>query len=353
MALEKVTEVVRQYGNLRNATPDLLPSKVAEILLNGMLASMTLKGCTDTGKVTRRLNRLLALLQLLGGKYKHLALVVGKTLFDASYIEMLMRCSEELLQEYDQRVQHLSITSNGARPSKRSPHQPVEEVAREQSQPKSRKKRQLRGCQSDDEAEWRPPRDEEPLNDFPRMQLGSDPDGSRDRDMEEVDDELRQRKYEVLVESLKPQFDVINMIPGNVPADGNCLFHAAAKGLNHVEGHQIYDHSMLRAEAVNYIESHREEFRSFLHGEEIEKYIAKMRRPGTWGDNLVLAALAKALNTTISVYQNTTTNQVLEFAPNYLVPLSRRIYVLFLDAYGLSAHYASLIVKRPVLRLSS
>lgn len=82
----------------------------------------------------------------------------------------------------------------------------------------------------------------------------------------------------------------------NVPADGNCLFHACSIG-------STYTHQDLRKATVDYIEAlpavfspHMEDNRTF------EEYTALMRKDMSWGGNAEIVALCELLGCPIAVY---------------------------------------------------
>jgi hypothetical protein len=83
------------------------------------------------------------------------------------------------------------------------------------------------------------------------------------------------------------------------PADGNCLFHAAALAL--ARGMMSYrlDHASIRAAVVEFLTRNKECFRAFQVD---EAYLARMGRAGTWGGEPELIALANMYMRSIEVY---------------------------------------------------
>ena len=83
------------------------------------------------------------------------------------------------------------------------------------------------------------------------------------------------------------------------PADGNCLFHAAALAL--ARGMMSYrlDHASIRAAVVEFLTRNKECFRAFQVD---EAYLTRMGRAGTWGGEPELIALANMYMRSIEVY---------------------------------------------------
>ena len=86
----------------------------------------------------------------------------------------------------------------------------------------------------------------------------------------------------------------------DVAGDGNCLFRALSD--------QLFDtanqHEQTRSDVVRFIEEHREDFEPFVEDDEpFDRYVACMRRPGTWGGNLELQAASCCYHANIYVHQ--------------------------------------------------
>lgn len=90
---------------------------------------------------------------------------------------------------------------------------------------------------------------------------------------------------------------------------GNCLFRATS--------FQVYYtslHHYVRQKVCTYIWTRRESFLPFLdEGENINAYVSKMRRDGTWGGNLELQAISRLYKHNIIIYSS---NQGLNLLEN-------------------------------------
>jgi hypothetical protein len=87
----------------------------------------------------------------------------------------------------------------------------------------------------------------------------------------------------------------------DVTADGNCLFRAVSDQLYGNEK----NHFELRAKATRYMSLHPGAFKPFIDTstQSFEDYVLQMASPNTWGDNLVLQALSKAITLDIRIHQ--------------------------------------------------
>ncbi|XP_078617090.1 uncharacterized protein LOC144885181 [Branchiostoma floridae x Branchiostoma japonicum] len=84
-----------------------------------------------------------------------------------------------------------------------------------------------------------------------------------------------------------------------VPGDGNCMFHAVSDQVLRTEGRHI-DHLQLRQQAVDHLRRNPRNARGdhlsdFLSNQTWEEYLETMSRDGTWGDHVVLQAMADML----------------------------------------------------------
>jgi hypothetical protein len=80
--------------------------------------------------------------------------------------------------------------------------------------------------------------------------------------------------------------------------DGNCLFRSAATELS---GSQSL-HQQVRAAVCVHLAAHSADFAPLFESErEWQRYLAQMRRPRTWGDELTLRALADCFRVTCHV----------------------------------------------------
>ena len=87
----------------------------------------------------------------------------------------------------------------------------------------------------------------------------------------------------------------------DVKSDGNCFFHAVSHQMIS-RGLMTYTHTELRAEALNWMLTHEEQYAFIVHLSEetaemaINRYIDEHLRSGTWADHNMVQALALACN---------------------------------------------------------
>ncbi|XP_035697810.1 uncharacterized protein LOC118430883 [Branchiostoma floridae] len=84
-----------------------------------------------------------------------------------------------------------------------------------------------------------------------------------------------------------------------VPGDGNCMFHAVSDQVLRTEGRNI-THLQLREQAVTHLRrnprnAHGDHLSNFILNQTWEEYLETMSRDGTWGDHVVLQAMAGML----------------------------------------------------------
>lgn len=86
----------------------------------------------------------------------------------------------------------------------------------------------------------------------------------------------------------------------DVAGDGNCLFRALSDQL-----HDSADgHAAAREAVVRFIAEHRADFEPFVEDDEpFDRYVARMRRGGTWGGHLELQAASLCYRANIFVHQ--------------------------------------------------
>lgn len=83
-----------------------------------------------------------------------------------------------------------------------------------------------------------------------------------------------------------------------IERDGNCMFRAVA--------HQLYGdqsgHEAVRKQCCDYLDKEREFFQNYCFDESLDQRLTRMRRLGTWGDNIELQALSELFKCSIEVY---------------------------------------------------
>jgi hypothetical protein len=111
-----------------------------------------------------------------------------------------------------------------------------------------------------------------------------------------------QRKEAELIHISK-QLAALHRDVVEVPADGDCLFHALAH--QHGAGMTALD---MRALLVEYIRAHKEDYSAFVEAPEgtstddpFESYCVSMGKNGTWGTALEVRAAADCFHVTIAM----------------------------------------------------
>ena len=123
--------------------------------------------------------------------------------------------------------------------------------------------------------------------------------------------------------------------------DGNCQFRSFA--------HQLFGsqdaHEYVRGEAVGYMRAHADAFSFYFEGGEFERFLQKMARPMTWGDELTLKAVAERFHVTIHVLTSSEENWSLKYEPDdgksvkdifllYISPIHYNVFVHVDDRRG-------------------
>lgn len=86
----------------------------------------------------------------------------------------------------------------------------------------------------------------------------------------------------------------------DVAGDGNCMFRALSDQLHD----RADEHVQTREDVVRFIEAHRDDFEPFVEDDEpFDRYVARMRRGGTWGGHLELQAASLCYHANIFVHQ--------------------------------------------------
>ena len=108
---------------------------------------------------------------------------------------------------------------------------------------------------------------------------------SKNKGGNKLDTFEQEKHFEEFQESIKPK----GLYLRNIESDGNCLFRAVADQL---EGNEK-NYKKYRIEAVEYIKEHKDHFAIFLlDSENIEDYIKRLEKDGTWGGHFELIALS-------------------------------------------------------------
>ena len=107
----------------------------------------------------------------------------------------------------------------------------------------------------------------------------------------------------------------------HMPGDGNCLFHSLAFPSS--------KHEIVRQQVVNHIKQHWKYYSPFLADEEKAFYCERMRRLGTWGDELVIKAFVDSAGVAVNVYDTSTHNLIQSYEPKHLNPLIKTRNLLY------------------------
>lgn len=103
-----------------------------------------------------------------------------------------------------------------------------------------------------------------------------------------------------------------------MPADGNCMFHSLAFPTN--------SSGELRQRVVDYIEAHWDDFCGFMTRAEKDTYCERMRRLGTWGDEIVLQAFSEMDQHTVQVFDAPTGRLIQTYRPTISTGVKRLLY---------------------------
>ena len=83
-----------------------------------------------------------------------------------------------------------------------------------------------------------------------------------------------------------------------VAGDGNCLFRALAHAVH-------LDHATVRSALTEHVAAHwSSRYEQFVPECDRASYLCRMRRHGTWGDELMLAAFAAVFCRTVVVHRS-------------------------------------------------
>ena len=90
------------------------------------------------------------------------------------------------------------------------------------------------------------------------------------------------------------------LIPVEVGGEGNCFFHVISHQLFNDPIHHFY----IRAAGVNHLRQNPERFIESNLEQSWLEYLENMSRQGTWADNLIIQAVADALNLKIIIIES-------------------------------------------------
>ncbi|KAI8854377.1 hypothetical protein BC829DRAFT_471421 [Chytridium lagenaria] len=98
---------------------------------------------------------------------------------------------------------------------------------------------------------------------------------------------------------LNQQLENLGLKLKEITGDGNCLFRSLA---DQMEGNPA-NHGHHRAIICKHMEEYRELYEPFMIDETLDQHIARMKRDGTYGENMEVVAFARANNIQIAIHQ--------------------------------------------------
>lgn len=128
--------------------------------------------------------------------------------------------------------------------------------------------------------------------------------------------------------------------------DGNCLFRAAAHQLH---GNQE-DHTRVRERAVASLRDRADELQEFFGSkQDFEEYLNHMAMDRTWGDELVLCAVAESYHCIVHVVTSHKTNWYLVYTPTTVAADDEGAPEEIFVAYIAPVHYNSVVLRKAVV----
>lgn len=136
------------------------------------------------------------------------------------------------------------------------------------------------------------------------------------------------------------------------PKDGNCMFHAVAKGMG---GH--LSHKQVRLSTVNFMRQHPQDYVDFFHTpvdtpedqqqsaqlKSLSKYLSKMSRDSVYGDNIILQGMCHLYKLGLVVLKHTESGAWFWTAVGNMTS-ARKCFWLYLEG----EHYENLLVATQV-----
>ncbi|KAJ3340934.1 OTU domain-containing protein 3 [Gonapodya sp. JEL0774] len=100
---------------------------------------------------------------------------------------------------------------------------------------------------------------------------------------------------------LNAQLGMLGLRLSDVSGDGNCLFRALSE---QVHGDPHTQHGAIRHQICEYMAKNRDSFSPFCDEDDpFDRHLARMRRDGTYGENLEVVAFARAQAVDVAVHQ--------------------------------------------------
>lgn len=99
---------------------------------------------------------------------------------------------------------------------------------------------------------------------------------------------------------LEAELAAVGLRVKDITGDGNCFFRALGDQLQGDENL----HVSLRQRVLDFIEQHEEDFAPFVEDDEpFAKYVARMRKDGTWAGYMEVVAASRCLGANLTIYQ--------------------------------------------------
>ena len=132
----------------------------------------------------------------------------------------------------------------------------------------------------------------------------------------------------------------LGLKPLDVGGSGDCFFKAVS--------HQLYQtpalHARVRMAGIDHLITHSDLFRKYVTDISWESYIVQMSTVGTWCDNIIIQAVANALNCMIHITQSNNHDSVI-ISPNCNNE-NQSITIVFIGHIP-EVHYVSTVENHP------
>ena len=142
------------------------------------------------------------------------------------------------------------------------------------------------------------------------------------------------------LQCLSEKLSHLGLKPLDVGGSGGCFFKAVS--------HQLYQtpalHARVRMAGIDHLNTHSELFRKHVINNSRESYIVQMSKLGTWCDNIIIQAVANALNCVIHITQSNNHDGVI-ITPNSNTSHENRSIIFF--GHIPEVHYVSTVENHP------
>ena len=100
----------------------------------------------------------------------------------------------------------------------------------------------------------------------------------------------------------------LNLVPvGNIPRDGNCMFHSVALSLNELDGTSLTQQD-IRNQVANWLRNHPVtsngvNLSDFIYNQSWDQYIEGVLN-NEWGDNICLLAITQIFKISVKFHKH-------------------------------------------------